>query len=599
MAGPLESAGTPPLDPVTSLFRESNLAGYLTSRSQEAALEGLFGAVLEQEQLLVVTGEPGAGKTTVMRKLSRELAGTVAPVFCPATGLDFHQILSFVCADLRLGFEDPKRKSELEALTEHLAGNAPKPVALLIDDADRLQGDALDQLLRLSRAMGRRRARFHLVLSGRPVLQERLTRASASHSGIARAVFARLTRLSNPESTALVERLIAEGRNEGPLSVSSAAIQHLVELGQGLPGSLVALYSAAASSARRRGEAALSVQIVEDAAGAQRAGPLRPSESPGEALVEGPNPTEETPPYVPARPASARWRTAGAAGVALAAIVVAVGVMVHLRQSADGKGGDPVPGSARQSQAQAPPALSPPEPAGTLPVAAAPVSPVAELSRNGEPVTEIRIAAPGNRDDGAPLKLKLTKAGGAMPGAATTGTESAPAKFASAQGNSKTDAPGVITPDFKGGSRSPPTASPSAGGISEALTPTNRAWAAFHRNALTTPLDDNAVKWAEAALAMKPGDEAAMEVLRKVVDTYLGWSNDKFELNRLAAAAKYLDKARFLDHYATPEQLTAIKILEGELEARKRGVCCWVEGPQWLKDLDAWLRRNLPLPLDE
>jgi type II secretory pathway predicted ATPase ExeA len=576
MAKLLDSSRSSPPKSVTDAFRESEPASYLASRSQEATLEALFNVVREQQQLLVITGQPGAGKTTVMRKLARELAGTLATVFCPATRLDFHQILSFVCADLQLSLEGLNAKSELDQLTEYLAGGAPKPVALLVDDADRLHGDALNQLLRLSHAIGLRRARFHLVLSGRPELQERLTRSRASYPAVARAIFARLTRLSGPESEALLERLIAERRHHEPVSVSPAARQRLVELGQGVPGRLGALYAAAASSAEQRSEAVLSVKTVEDAASARRWSPPKPGEYERKPMVRDLSPDEVTPLRESARAPSARWRAASVAFVALGATIVAVVAIVQLVQTAD---------SDRANI----------DVAGRSPFAAAPAPPPAERSGLSGPATGSSIVAAARR---------------AMPEATTIGPDAATENEIerSAGGAETTDviAHAPVSESASAGAirngkkpaKGQPTATPVATRVPGSLTPTDRAWSALRRNALTTPADDNAVKWAEVALAIEPNDKGAIRVLRTVVDSYLRWCSNYLERNRIGAAAKYLDKARSLDRYATREQLAAIRVLDKELVLRQKRMGYYSEGPKWLNDLHSWLR-TLPLPRDD
>ncbi len=602
MANLLDSSRPSPPKSVTDASRESESASYVASRSHEATLEALFNAVREQQQLLVITGQPGAGKTTVMRKLARELAGTLATVFCPAKRLDFHQILSFVCADLQLSLEGLNAKSEVDQLTEYLALGAPKPVALLIDDADRLHGDALNQLLRLSRAITLRRARFHLVLSGRPELQERLTRSRASHPGVARAIFSRLTRLSEPESEALLERLIAARGHHEPVSVSPAARQRLVELGQGLPGRLGALYAAAASSAKQRREAVLSVKTAEDAASAQRWSPPKPEQYEKEPMVRDPSPDEVTPRRESARTPSKPWRAAGVTYVALGATIVAVVVVVAMGQLSR------IADSGRENR----------DAAGRSSFATAPASPLTERTGLGGPATGSIIAATARgavpeataADPATENEIERSTGGAeadrvvalapvsesATAGAIRNGKKSA--KVSATESNDKEGGTVGVAPVSPESLSGQPTAAPVATRLPGSLTPTDRAWAALRRNALTTPADDNAVKWAELALSIDPNEKGAMRVLRNVVDNYLRWSNNYLERNRIGAAAKYLDRARSLGRYATREQLVAIEVLDGELALRQRRMGYYSEAPKWLNDLDSWLR-TLPLPRDD
>jgi hypothetical protein len=93
-----------------------------------------------------------------------------------------------------------------------------------------------------------------------------------------------------------------------------------------------------------------------------------------------------------------------------------------------------------------------------------------------------------------------------------------------------------------------------------------KARQAFERRALTTPADDNAVRWAEAVLLLDPNNVAARGVIASVIDTYLHWTTQARESGNRDQATNFLQKARSLDSYATAEQLTVVHVLDQALQ---------------------------------
>lgn len=90
--------------------------------------------------------------------------------------------------------------------------------------------------------------------------------------------------------------------------------------------------------------------------------------------------------------------------------------------------------------------------------------------------------------------------------------------------------------------------------------------ALYERKALTTPADDNAVKWAEAALRIEPDNRAAQQLLSAVIDTYLDWSRRGLRQNKPARAALYMQRAHSLQHYASAEQRATLATVDQALQ---------------------------------
>lgn len=97
-----------------------------------------------------------------------------------------------------------------------------------------------------------------------------------------------------------------------------------------------------------------------------------------------------------------------------------------------------------------------------------------------------------------------------------------------------------------------------------------KAWAAYERQALTTPEEDSALKWAKLVYEIDPENAEADKVLASIIDTYLGWSQDKLRLRRLRSASRYLAKGRSLERYANDAQKEEMLVLAAKIKRERR-----------------------------
>jgi len=97
----------------------------------------------------------------------------------------------------------------------------------------------------------------------------------------------------------------------------------------------------------------------------------------------------------------------------------------------------------------------------------------------------------------------------------------------------------------------------------------SKAYTAFERKALTTPDDNNAVKWSEAVLVLEPTNTAANGLLREVINTYLLWSERNTKKGRLNRASLYLQRAQSISQYATENQQQKLAALNQDIDAQR------------------------------
>jgi general secretion pathway protein A len=133
--------------------------------------------VREKKGFLVLTGEVGTGKTTLIRALSQELGDEVVMSVILNTKVTPKQLLTLAAQDF--GLERPGRGSKAELLVE-LSGfllkqaQAGKTCVLVVDEAHNMGANLLEELRLLSNVETDREKLLQIIMVGQPELMETL-----------------------------------------------------------------------------------------------------------------------------------------------------------------------------------------------------------------------------------------------------------------------------------------------------------------------------------------------------------------------------------------------------------------------------------------
>ena len=148
---------------------------FLTPGHREALAQLTYG-IQQQKGFILMTGEVGTGKTTLLRTLVDRLAGQVDPAFITNSTLPFDEILEYALADF--GVPDPggTRAQRLIALNHFLIEQcrAKRKTLLIIDEAQNLSIETLEQIRLLSNFESNSEKLLQIILSGQPELHAKL-----------------------------------------------------------------------------------------------------------------------------------------------------------------------------------------------------------------------------------------------------------------------------------------------------------------------------------------------------------------------------------------------------------------------------------------
>jgi general secretion pathway protein A len=148
---------------------------YYGERHREA-LEHLRYGIEERKGFIQITGEVGAGKTTLCRAFLAELGPRFRTALVLNPVLTATQLLRTILDELEIAVRRADRVTYLQALNEFLLAEAAagNDVVLLVDEAQDLTPELLEQIRLLSNLETDSRKLLQIALVGQPELRDKL-----------------------------------------------------------------------------------------------------------------------------------------------------------------------------------------------------------------------------------------------------------------------------------------------------------------------------------------------------------------------------------------------------------------------------------------
>lgn len=149
---------------------------YLTRYIQEA-LAGLTYGIQNRKGFILLTGEVGTGKTTLLNRLLDWLRGQrVATAYIFNSRLEVNHLFDFMMADFEISCESREKSHVLLRLNQWLLERyrMGETAVLIIDEAQNLSPDVLEEIRLLTNLETSTEKLLQIVLTGQPELEEKL-----------------------------------------------------------------------------------------------------------------------------------------------------------------------------------------------------------------------------------------------------------------------------------------------------------------------------------------------------------------------------------------------------------------------------------------
>ncbi len=228
----------------------------LRSKGHHEILGTLLYGITSQKGLMALIGEVGTGKTTLCRALLRELPKEVQSALVLNPHLSDVELVGTILDDLGIERRGATKGELMTTLSQYLlaAGGEGKTVLVILDEAQQMSVEALEQIRILSTLETATRKLLQIVLSGQPELEERLKQRELRQLDQRVGIRCYLKPLSKKDTFRYVEHRMRIAGLPGALPFTRAAMSRIYAHSRGIPRvinmvcdrALMAAYSARA-----------------------------------------------------------------------------------------------------------------------------------------------------------------------------------------------------------------------------------------------------------------------------------------------------------------------------------------------------------------
>jgi len=235
------------------------------SKGHENAYTHLEYAVMENKGFVVITGEIGSGKTTLINYLIGKIQRKVQIGLINQTYVTPTQFIKMVCQDFELQVDGMDKAEMVDVLHGYLLkqfANGER-VILIIDEAQNLTPKTMEELRMLSNLEAEKHHLIQMILVGQPELKSKIQRKDLEQFAQRVTVTCHLNGLSQGEVKSYINyRLKVSGASN--LNIfNKESFQSIYKYSKGIPRLINVICDAALVYGYAEGKKAITQTIVD------------------------------------------------------------------------------------------------------------------------------------------------------------------------------------------------------------------------------------------------------------------------------------------------------------------------------------------------
>ena len=209
----------------------------LRSNGHHEILGTLLYGITSQKGLMALIGDVGTGKTTLCRALLRELPKEVQSALVLNPHLSDTELIGTILDDLGIERRGTTKGELMTELSQHLlaAGSEGKTVVVILDEAQQMSVEALEQIRILSTLETATRKLLQIVLVGQPELEEKLARRELRQLDQRIGIRCHLKPLTRKDTLRYIEHRLRIAGLPGALPFTRPAMARIFRYSRGIP----------------------------------------------------------------------------------------------------------------------------------------------------------------------------------------------------------------------------------------------------------------------------------------------------------------------------------------------------------------------------
>ena len=237
---------------------------YLSKAHREALTHLLYG-INQRKGFVEITGEVGAGKTTLCKALINRLENRAKTAFILNSNLSETQLLESVVEDFGLNSARRTKIAFLNALNNFLLAELRRDsnAVLILDEAQNMKESALEAVRLLSNLETNKKKLLQLILVGQPELKRKLDSPSLVQLRQRISVRFHINPLKVDEADKYVYHRLRVAGSQGEVNFTDGAFEKIYGYSNGIPRLINLVCDKALLSGFVMGKKIIDAEVIE------------------------------------------------------------------------------------------------------------------------------------------------------------------------------------------------------------------------------------------------------------------------------------------------------------------------------------------------